>query len=179
MNSAPQIPGFLVRPLTPDDAEAWASCVCLPEVMQHTSSTARTVEEVRAVIERGLAATPGFPTRFIVTDAGTGAIVATVGFHSVSLQFGTGEIAFDVAPAYWGKGIATAACRAATLWAFDVAGWHRVQATTVLANVRSQRVLEKCGFKREGLVRNFRIVRGSPADYWMYSAIPGEVQAPA
>jgi len=105
--------------------------------------------------------------------------VATVGFHTVSLQNGTAEVTYDVAPSHWGKGIATAACRAATAWAFDVVGWHRVQATTVLPNLRSQRVLEKCGFKREGQVRNFRLVCGQPADYWLFSAIPGEVKSTA
>jgi RimJ/RimL family protein N-acetyltransferase len=74
-------------------------------------------------------------------------------------------------------GVATAACQAATVWAFDVAGWYRAQATTLVPNLRSQRVLEKCGFVREGLVRNFRIVRGRPADYWLYSAIPGDVRS--
>ncbi|MCK7502494.1 MAG: hypothetical protein MZW92_81185 [Comamonadaceae bacterium] len=33
--------------------------------------------------------------------------------------------------------------------------------------------------KREGLVRNFRLVRGKPADYWLYSAIPGDVSCAA
>jgi hypothetical protein len=38
-----------------------------------------------------------------------------------------------------------------------------------------ERVLERCGFRREGLVRHFRLVRGVPTDYWLYAAIPGEV----
>jgi len=103
--------------------------------------------------------------------------VATVGFHTISALNGTAEVTYDVAPAHWGRGIASAACRAATLWGFEAKGWHRVQATTVLPHVRSQRVLERCGFRREGLVRHFRRVRGVPTDYWLYSAIPGEVDA--
>lgn len=171
----PQVPGFDVGPIVPEDAEAWASYACLPEVKEHTSSTVETVADVRATIERILAARDPLPTRFVLRPRGSPVIVATVGFHTVSIQNGTAEVTYDVAPSHWGKGIATAACRAATTWAFEVAGWHRVQASTVLPNLRSQRVLEKCGFKREGLVRNFRLVRGRPADYWLYSAIPGEV----
>lgn len=172
----PQIPGFVVRPIALEDASAWAAYACLPEVKEHTSSTLASLDDVRAMIERMLAATPAdLPTRFVLVAEGDPGIVATVGFHSVSLRDGTAEITYDVAPAHWGRGIATAACRAATAWAFEVAGWHRVQGTTLLANRRSQRVLEKCGFRREGLLRNLRIVRGRPADYWLFAAIPGDL----
>jgi [ribosomal protein S5]-alanine N-acetyltransferase len=179
MVQQPQIPGFEVRPVVLEDAAAWAMYACLPEVKEHTSSTVETVEDVRATIERILSSTPSLPTRFVVLAKGGSSLVATVGFHTVSLQNGTAEITYDVSPSHWGKGIATAACQAAKVWAFEAVGWHRVQATTLLSNVGSQRVLEKSGFKREGLVRNFRLVRGRPADYWLYSAIPGEAQSAA
>jgi RimJ/RimL family protein N-acetyltransferase len=175
----PVVPGFTVRPVRVEDAASWASYACLPEVKEHTSSTAATVEDVKAEIQRTLGFEPSTPIRFVLTSQEGTAVVATVGFHTISATFGTAEITYDVAPSHWGKGIATAACRAATLWGFEVKGWHRVQATTVLPNVRSQRVLEHCGFKREGLVRNLRLVRGMPTDYWLYSAIPGEVQRAA
>ena len=151
----------------------------VPEVKEHTSSTAATVEDVKAEIQRTLAGEPSTPIRFVLLQQGSETILATVGFHTISAAFGTAEITYDVAPSHWGKGIARVACRAATLWGFEAKGWHRVQATTVLPNVRSQHVLERCGFQREGLVRNLRLVRGVPTDYWLYSAIPGEVQRAA
>jgi [ribosomal protein S5]-alanine N-acetyltransferase len=174
-----QIPGFTVRPAQLEDAVSWASYACLPEVKEHTSSTAMTVEDVTAEIQRTLAGEPNTPVRFVLVSPGSEVIVATVGFHTISTAFGTAEITYDVAPSHWGMGIATAACRAATLWGFEAKAWNRVQATTVLPNVRSQHVLERCGFKREGLARNLRLVRGKPTDYWLYSAIPGEVQRAA
>ena len=176
---SPLIPGFTVRPVRLEDATSWATYACLPEVKEHTSSTATTVEDVKAEIQRTLAGDPSTPIRFVLVPQGSETIVATVGFHTISAAFGTAELTYDVAPSHWGQGIATAACLAATLWGFDAKAWHRVQATTVLSNVRSQHVLERCGFKREGLVRNLRLVRGKPTDYWLYSAIPGEVQRAA
>lgn len=173
----PQMPGFRLRPVTLDDAEAWAAYACLPAVKQFTSSTANGVDDVRAVILRVLAGEPASPIHFAVLPEAGGPMLASVGFHTISPLHRTGEITYDVAPAHWGRGIATAACRAATLWAFQARGWHRVQATTLLAHQRSQRVLERCGFRREGLLRNLRIVRGQPADYWLYAAIPGDVPA--
>jgi len=173
----PQVPGFTVRRIQLEDAAAWASYACLPEVKEHTSSTATTVEDVSAIVQRMLAGEPASPVHFVLAPQGSQTLVATVGFHTISALNATAEITYDVAPSHWGRGIATAACRAATLWGFEAKGWHRVQATTVLPNVRSQRVLEHCGFKREGLVRNFRLVRGKPSDYWLYSIIPGEVSS--
>lgn len=172
----PLIPGFSVRPVRLEDADSWARYACLPEVKRYTSSTAETVDDVRAEIRRTLAGEPNTPLRYVLLQERSEEIIATVGFHTISATFGTAEVTYDVAPDHWGQGIATAACRAAALWAFEVKGWHRIQATTVLPNVRSQRVLERCGFQREGLVRNFRLVRGTPTDYWLYAAIPGEVQ---
>jgi RimJ/RimL family protein N-acetyltransferase len=176
MTLLPQVPGFTVRPALLEDAASWARYACLPEVKEHTSSTAMTVDDVKAEIKRTLAGEPNTPIRFVLVSPASELVVATVGFHTISAVSGTAEITYDVAPAHWGLGIATAACRAAARWGFEAKAWHRIQATTVLPNVRSQRVLERCGFKREGLVRNFRLVRGQPTDYWMYSVIPGEVQ---
>jgi len=176
---SPMISGFLVRSIRLEDAASWASYACLPEVREHTSSTATTVEDVVAEIQRTLAGEPNTPIRFVLLRQGSEEIVGTVGFHTISAAFGTAEITYDVAPNNWGKGIAKAACLAATLWGFESKAWNRIQATTVLPNVRSQHVLERCGFKREGLVRNLRLIRGAPTDYWLYAAIPGEVQRAA
>ncbi|MFZ4478849.1 MAG: GNAT family N-acetyltransferase [Rhodoferax sp.] len=160
------IPGFTVRRAALEDAEAWAAYVCLPEVKLHTSSTAETVEDVRNEIRKTLMDGPAAPIRFVLETETTRQLVATVGFHTISPLNGTAEIAYDVTPSFWGKG-------------FEALGWHRVQGTTVVPNLASQRVLERCDFKREGLLRNFRIVRGQPMDYWLYSAVPGEVEGAA
>jgi len=172
---APLIPGFVVRPVRLEDAASWASYACLPEVKVHTSSTASTVQDVRAEIERTLVSAANTPIRFVILRQHSESLVGTVGFHTISAAFGTAEITYDIEPSQWGKGIAKTACTAAALWGFEAKAWHRIQATTVLSNVRSQRVLERCGFQKEGLARNLRLVRGAPTDYWLYSAIPGEV----
>jgi [ribosomal protein S5]-alanine N-acetyltransferase len=57
---------------------------------------------------------------------------------------------------YWvsaadnGRGLATAAVRDITSVAFEELGLHRIQAETLLHNVRSRRVLERNGFVRFG-----------------------------
>lgn len=175
----PLIPGFVVRPLRMEDVDAWAAYALLPEVKEFTSSTVESVDDIRPIVQRVLAAEPASPIHFAIVPAGSAEMIASVGFHTISPINGTAEITYDVAPSHWNRGIATAACRAASLWGFESKGWHRIQATTLLPHARSQRVLERCGFKREGIVRSYRLVRGGPADYWLYSVLPGEVTGAA
>ena len=78
-----------------------------------------------------------------------------------------------------GKGIASACCLAAVEWGFTVREWVRIQGTAQEQNLASQAVLRKCGFAYEGKLRNFRIVRGVPSDYLVFSAIPGDRPANA
>jgi ribosomal-protein-alanine N-acetyltransferase len=170
----PDIPAFSVRSIDPADAAAWAAYICLPDVRRHTSSTAETVADVLHDIEKALADERRTSLRFVIETLGDRQLVGTVGFHTISELHRTAEIAYDIAPSHRGQGIATAACRAATRWGFEVCGWNRVQGTTVLANLASQRVLERCGYQREGLLRNFRMVQGRSRDYWLYSTIPGD-----
>lgn len=176
MDATPSIPGFQVRPLARADASSWAAYVLLDEVRQHTSSTATTLQDVEREIDKTLAAEPATPLRWGLWPADGGALVATVGFHTISPLNRTAEVAYDVAPAHWGRGIARAACRGVVQWGFDTRGWVRVQGTVLLPNIGSQRVLERCGFQREGRLRHYRIVRGQPADYWMYAVLPGELR---
>jgi [ribosomal protein S5]-alanine N-acetyltransferase len=99
--------------------------------------------------------------------------VGTIGFHSISPENRSAELAYDLAPDWWGKGIASEMCRDLVEWAHSQVGLLRVQATVLTSNSRSIEVLQRCSFKREGLLRSYRIVRGRPGDFWMYSHVQG------
>ena len=75
---------------------------------------------------------------------------------------------------YWvgvtvtGRGLATAAVRDVLAVAFDELGLHRVQAETVLHNVRSQRVLRRNGFRRIGMAPAYLNIAGRWQDHILY-----------
>jgi len=50
-------------------------------------------------------------------------------------------------------------------------GLVRVQATALESNHRSMRVLQRCGFEHEGLLRSYRMVRGTSGNFHMYSHV--------
>lgn len=54
-------------------------------------------------------------------------------------------------------------------FAFDELGMHRVEATTVLDNFPSQRVLEKCGFKKCGLIESYLYINKKWMDCYLFS----------
>ncbi|MBT9503218.1 MAG: GNAT family N-acetyltransferase [Burkholderiaceae bacterium] len=170
--SAPEVPGYQVSRITLADADDWAAFALLPEMLRLTSSTAASVDDLRMMIERTLSDDPNAPLLFALREPVSGLLLATFGFHTVSALNKTAEVTYSVRPERWSKGLATAICRAALRWAFEVRGWVRVQATTLQAHAASQRVLAKCGFELEGRLRNFRLVRGEPSDFLLYARVP-------
>jgi len=78
---------------------------------------------------------------------------------------------------YWvsvtaaGRGLATAAVRDMVRLAFGELGLHRVQAETLLHNVRSQRVLKRNGFRRIGMAPGYLSIAGQWQDHILYQVI--------
>lgn len=98
-------------------------------------------------------------------------LVGTAGFHSFQLAHNACEIAYDIAPEHWGKSYGTALCRALSNWAHTSLNMKRISATVMQSNVGSKRVLEKSGYNFEGILRSYRLIRGSYLDYFLYSSI--------
>lgn len=71
-------------------------------------------------------------------------------------------------PSHWGKGYATEAVGRVVETAFRKFSAHRVQATCWVKNQGSARVLEKCGFRREGRLRGFMRVGDRIRDEFGY-----------
>ncbi len=87
----------------------------------------------------------------------------------------TGEIAYTVAPAARGRGIATNGVRLLSGWAFRELRVQRLQISIHPDNASSLRVAEKAGYTREGLVRSVKLIRGERVDVIRYSALPNEI----
>lgn len=68
-----------------------------------------------------------------------------------------------------GKGIATDAVGRAVTYGFDEASLHRIQAGVMPRNARSIRVLEKTGFRFEGVSLRYLQINGVWEDHNMYA----------
>lgn len=65
---------------------------------------------------------------------------------------GSLEIGYGISEEYQGKGYATEAVNAVTQWALDQDGVCRIEAEAEESNIASVNVLEKCEFKRTGVI---------------------------
>jgi ribosomal-protein-alanine N-acetyltransferase len=88
------------------------------------------------------------------------------------------EIGYDIVASERGKGYGTEAVQLMVDYLFLSRDIERVQARTDVRNKPSQRVLEKAGFKREGIMRRTGFIRGTWTDTYMYGAIRGEWREP-
>jgi RimJ/RimL family protein N-acetyltransferase len=89
-------------------------------------------------------------------------------------EAGTGEIAYVVAPAARGRGIASEAVTLLSAWAFARLGLARLQLSIRPDNVASRRVAEKAGYRYEGTLRSVKLIRGVRVDAALYSLLPGD-----
>ena len=80
-------------------------------------------------------------------------LIGAVDLRIIDRENKCAEIGYMISYPYWGKGYATEAIRLLTGYAFDTMMLHRLQAVIFEVNARSSRVLEKCGFVREGVER--------------------------
>jgi len=96
-------------------------------------------------------------------------LIGTCGFNYWNMHHHRGEISYDLSYEYWNKGYMTEAINAICDFAFERMDIHRLQATVLDFNIGSYRVLEKAGFKREGLLQGYGKVGGAFRDYYMYS----------
>ena len=85
------------------------------------------------------------------------------------------ELGYAVARKHWGQGIAAEAARAVIDAAFRThSDLNRVRAMADLRNEPSQRVMEKLGMRREGVLRQNRFVREEFVDEAWYGILRSE-----
>ncbi len=77
---------------------------------------------------------------------------------SISITLGSdvyrhsGDLGYFVGEPYWGKGVATAAVSLITEYGFQTLWLNRISASVFAPNIGSARVLEKCGYTKEGVL---------------------------
>ncbi len=88
------------------------------------------------------------------------------------------EIGYRLLPKERDKGYCTEAVKIILDYLFLAKNIIRVQAKTNPGNIASQRVLEKAGFQREGLIRKNIFIRGAWQDGFLYSILREEWKEP-
>lgn len=87
------------------------------------------------------------------------------------------SIGYRLSERYWGKGIATQAVRAMVDYLFNTIGINRIQAFVMPANEKSQKVLQKNKFVKEGIMRQSQYWKGiGVVDLVVYSFLHSDME---
>ena len=154
-------PRVVLRPVADDDVDAVLALFGDADRMRfwgHAPLASRA--EAAAYVEgirRGAAT--GTLLQWVVCEAsgdeGAGAqpLLGTCTLAGVDRTHRRAELGVALLPEAMGRGLATAAARAAIDYGFEELGLHRITADADPRNASALALLERLGFRREGLLR--------------------------
>lgn len=168
-----------LRPWRPADAAAVLEICQDPEIARWTTVPAPyTAEHARRFVEEQVPAgwAQGTSAIWAVCEATSGQVQASVGLHlDRGGDSAVAELGFWCARPARGRGVVTAAARAACRWGFAALGLRRIEWDAQVGNEASWRVAHQVGFRFEGTARaRLRSPRGV-ADGWVGGLLPGQV----
>jgi RimJ/RimL family protein N-acetyltransferase len=174
---------ILLRPPEEGDVDAMTAACQEEEIQRWTPAPRKYTKAdahkfVRNSAERW-ATGAGAP--FAVVNASDSRFLGLICVRVIHMHIerSIGQFVFWVAREARGRGVATRALVLVSRWAFDGMGLARLQLVTEPENVPSQRVAERAGFRREGILRSYIELHGSRRDAVMYGLLPADVQGPS
>jgi ribosomal-protein-alanine N-acetyltransferase len=167
-----ELDGARLRPLQVADADALFAYLRDSVVTELTAYPVVSMPMVEGMIERSHSRwAAGELSKWAVALPHDDQIIGTCGFNEWSQVHRWAELAYDLAQAHWGKGLMRQAVAAVLQWTFQQDQVDRVHAYVRVDNRRSQRLLERSGFVREGCLRSYRVCRGQAHDFHIYALL--------
>jgi RimJ/RimL family protein N-acetyltransferase len=161
---------LVLRPFTLDDVPAITRACQDPEILHWIPVIPRPYSEEDA---RAFVTADDLGHQFAITESAT--LVGSIGMRTN--QFGVGHVGYWCAAEARGRGLTTRALGLVSRWGLEELGLGRVELITDPDNVASQRVAEKVGFCREGVLRSHLLhPDGRRRDSVMFSLLPGELR---
>jgi ribosomal-protein-alanine N-acetyltransferase len=161
-------PGFTLRGWRTDDAELLqkhADNTNISDFLLDRFPSPYTMDDAINWIKRMQSQDPLTIFAIAVDDKLVGAIGLELRedvYHKSPL------IGYWIGEEYWGRGIMTEAVKLITTYAFINFDVTRIQASIFGNNPKSMRVLEKAGFKKEGIMKNAIVKKGVILDEHIY-----------
>jgi RimJ/RimL family protein N-acetyltransferase len=164
--------GIVLRPWREEDVPALHAACQDRDILHWLPVIPRpyTLEDARAFVadEVGLG-----PYQYAIVEDGT--LVGSIGMR-VDEHGARGHIGYWCAREARGRGIVPRALRLLCRYGFEELGLGRLELITDPDNAASQRVAEKVGFRREGVLRSHLLhPDGRRRDSVMFSLLPGEL----
>lgn len=164
----------LLRPFTRGDVPAIARNCSDPEVPRWTRVPSPYTEahadlfldRVEIETARGEVVSLG------VCAAGEPTVLGGISLLRFDWEQRRAEIGYYLGAAGRGRGLMARAVRVLTPWAFAKLGLARLEILVATSNPASQRVAERAGYVREGVLRSRMEIKGTRHDMVCYSRLP-------
>lgn len=111
---------------------------------------------------------------FAIVPHEIGHVVGMVGLQDIRPKHKRAEIGYWLGKKYRGRGYVTEAVKLVLKFAFQELKLNRVQTHTTVKNEASRKVMERCGFRYEGTLRKYEMLKGKLVDIVMFSMLKSE-----
>jgi len=116
----------------------------------------------------------GTALQFVLIERRTGLAVGTCLLFRFDAGSARAELGYVLGRARWGTGLMHEALAALIDAAFGAMSLRRLEAEVDPRNTASGRLLQRLGFRREGLLRERWVTKGAPADVEVYGLLRDE-----
>ena len=170
-----------LRPARVSDAPLFREWRSEPSVRRHQPLRDIAVSQIRADVAaqnvEDLYRSRGERFQWVIEVGANGGKPTPVGWITLVVanwEHGLCEMGFALTSPYQGQGLMTQAVTQLLPELFLHTTLQRVEARCSVENVASQRVLEKSGFRREGLLRSYFVLDGRRVDHYLYSILSSD-----
>jgi ribosomal-protein-serine acetyltransferase len=111
---------------------------------------------------------------FTIIEKKSGIHIGGCGINQINTGNKFANLGYWVRTSQTKQGVATAATLLLAEWGFRELKLNRIEIIADTGNKISQHVAEKAGAKREGVLRNRLVIKGSPVDAVMFSLTPAD-----
>ena len=115
---------------------------------------------------------------FVARDATGDGFLGFASVVHLDLEGRQGEIGYAIAPPARGRGIAGRAVSLLTDWGFSELGLIRLELRIDVKNPASERVAERAGYRREGVLRSLAFKEGRRSDVGIWSRLRDDSPVP-
>lgn len=116
----------------------------------------------------------GVPTSWGIVLKENNKLIGTGGYHWWSTEHSKAELGYVISDKYWNKGYMTEALKKIIEFGFEKMDLQRIEARCCIENTASERVMQKCGMKLEGILRSSLYIKGEFRDFKYFSILKSE-----
>ena len=169
-----------LRPLDSQDSEAMYELFSDPETMKYWSTEPVTdIAGAQKMVEDDIDWIKGGKALlWAITLPPSDKVLGKCVLFQFSPENRRAELGYIINRSHWGQGLMTEVLASVINFAFDRLDLHRLEVDTDPENIGSLRIMEKLGFRREGLFRERWYVHGQWHDSQMLALLKPEWQNP-